>query len=511
MPSFNLSAAWPRLFAVALALATLVGGIGLTALPAQAATPGARAAVFQSFRGGPGHPTVVVAGTWNWQGKRGFCIDFPKRKPDGSKSSTLRGPVPGMNAGASAKAKFIANTYSRTTSPTAAANAQFAIWRLQSDASFRTWYAWARRTGVVSASRHVAIERILLAAREHGPYRVSVAATPVLVGQTGSGTALVKARNGRPAAGRDVVLSSSSRVRILTVNGNRGTTGRTNRSGIAKYTFQRLDGGTALVKATVVAPSSNTVLLTLPTAGNQRLVVGTFREAAAGSVSFEKTLGRPAMVASCATDCDGVATARFSASNPAGAKPVRWTWRVGTRAVATMYVVGGRSASTTTRLMDGDRVAAEYCYANTVGGACTTATIRIPGSAEVICPAWVRMTFRGDCPCEGGVNFTFTLTAAAGTPRFYRAQVIKNGRVIQTFALPKGRAATTSAVVLTAGDRLQVRFDAFRSYQSGVYSGVLRSGTLFDMSNNVAAQKKATPFTKVIGPTKSAAVIRTSR
>jgi hypothetical protein len=203
---------------------------------------------------------------------------------------------------------------------------------------------------------------------------------------------------------------------------------------------------------------------------------------AAGSASFNVGPGLTTMVSRCDTNCDGIATVKFTKANSAGSKIILYTMRSVGNAVASLYVSGGTTNSTTVRLNDGTIVTTEFCYVNTIGGACVTDTVVLSGIQEVVCPGWVKLTFTGDCPCSGGVNFTFTLTSPVMGKRYYRATIVLNGSVVQTIDLINGVATATAPVMLSSNNRLVVQFV---SYQYANHSGELRSGTLFDMSNNL--------------------------
>ncbi len=434
-----------------------------------------------TFKGGPGHSATVYAYSWNCHGKKGFCIDFGRHNPDGDGTTTLLTTAPGMTAAETKRAEWISANYSTSADKSVVANAALAMWKLRNDKDFNTWYSWARSHNVITLARHNAVLSMLAASNNHGPYTMTVKVTPVHVGQAGTGTAVVKAANGKLAPGISIKVTSSSNIKVTSVNGVAGVSGKTNSKGAISFKFTKLNTGTATFTATGTGAEYRSAMLTTPSLGRQRVLIGrmyTFKATA----SFNKSLGRPTMVATCDTNCEGIATVKFTATNPTGSKMVKWTWRVTGTAVASLYVSGGTTGSKSVKLMDGDMVSAEYCYVNTAGGACVTPTVKLSGTQEVVCPGWVKLAFTGDCPCEGGVNFVFTLTSPASSSRTYQAQVIKNGSVVQTIDLVNGVATTTKPVALGSGDRLRVQFTAYRD---ATMNTELRTGALFDMSNNL--------------------------
>lgn len=450
-----------KLFIGLLSVLMLSVSVGATAATAVTYVTGTRA-VGLNFKGGPGHLATVSASTWN-NGKRGFCIDFGKAMPNRAGTTVLSATalVPGMNAEESKKAKFIANKYAATTSPEIAANASLAIWVLQHDAAFNTWYSWARSHGVITAARYNAVNAMLADAAQHAPYKMSVSTSQVLPGQIGSGAVPVLGSNGKPAVGRTVTLIATN-ARIVTVNGVAGTKGTTRSNGVV-FTHQRTNTGVANFKAVLTSPSSATAGISISSAGRQRTLSGGYTESAVAYYSYNKLAGQPSITTVCASDCNGVATATFKFANPSGTQAIKWIVKAGTVAVATLSAKPGTTGTAVARIADGKFItSSSYCYTGTVlGGACTTGTVVVATPYEVVCPAWAVATFTVSCNCTAKTS-SATITAPAGSPRFYRGFVSINGVVTQTQDLVNGQVTIIKSGTLSAGSTVIVSFTAFR-------------------------------------------------
>lgn len=469
-----------RLLVGFLSMLMLSVTVGATAASATTYYAGTHA-VGLTFKGGPGHWSSVWAGTHN-NGKRGFCIDFGLATPNRAGTTVLSNliVVPGMSLEESKQAKFIANKFSATTSTQLAANASFAIWQLQHDAAFNTWYSWARSTGIVTLARHTAITAIRLDAQQHGPYKMTVSSTKVQVGQKASGPVKVLGSNGKPAVGRTVTLTATS-AKILTVNGVVGSKGTTRSTGVV-FTNQRTNVGKVSFKSLLTSPSSATAGISISSAGHQRTLSGGYTESAVAYFSYDLTAGKPTVTSVCDTDCDGQSTVTFKYSNVSGAQAIKWTEKVGTTVVATLNVAAGTTGSKAVRLTDGNVITTSYCYTGTVlGGSCTTATVNVAGSFEVVCPAWAQGEIKLPCSCDRTKPSSVTLTAPAGSPRFYRGFVsINNGAVTYQADLVNGQVVTIPIGTLGVGANVVVSFTVYRDAGHTVVLGshVLRNITV---------------------------------
>ena len=439
--------------------AILVGGtVGANATTTASAVTYVTAthAVGLTFAGGPGHTRSVWAGTWN-NGVRGFCLDFGKSTANRSGRSVIAGNIPGMTAEESKQAKFIANKYSLTESREAAANAGLAVWRYQHDSAFNTWYKSARARGVITTARHNAVDAIILDARQHFDYKITVdTITKVHVGQKGHGTVKVLGSNGRPAVGRSVLVGVSN-GKILTVNGVAGTRGTTQATGVV-FTYQRTTTSTVYFKATITAPSSAKAGLSISSSGHQRTLSGGFVETDWDYHSYYLRVNAPMMATTCDTDCEG-ATITFRFPNP-GAQAIKWTERIGARDVLTQSVKANTTITKSIRLKDGEKITtSEYCY--TVRGVCTAAPVVLKTPYEIVCPAWAQAELKLPCNCTPNAPTSVTLTSPASSPRFYRGFVSVNGAVTPV-NLVNGKPSTITIGRLGAGTKVVLSFRVYR-------------------------------------------------
>jgi hypothetical protein len=449
--------------------ATLFGGtVGATTASAATYSTATRA-VGLTFAGGPGHPSSVWAGTWN-NGGRGFCLDFGSAMPNRAGTSVYTGNLPGMTAEESKQAKFVANKYAATGSQDAAANASLAIWRYRADTAFNTWYRSVRAKGIITTARHNAVNAIIMDARQHAPYKMSVSTTQVQVGQTGSGTVKVLGSNGKAAVGRKVTLTptqfaSGPNGKILTVNRVARNWGYTGSTGLVAFTYQRTTTGTVGIKATLTSPSSARAGVSITSNGHQRTLSGGYTESAEAYYSYHKTPGRPTIASACDTDCDGQSTVTFRFANPSGAQAIKWTVKAGTVVVATLSAKPGTTGTAVARLTDGRVItSSSYCYTGSVlGGSCTTATVVVPENFEIVCPAWAQGELKLPCNCTPNLPASVTLTSPAGSPRFYRGFIrINKGAVTYQADLVNGRPTTITTGRLGSGTKVVVSFTVYR-------------------------------------------------
>lgn len=447
-------------------LGTGLGTTGAAAGPGAAETrpTAARAeqpatqAVGITYLGGPGHPGPVWAGTWN-NPERGFCIDFARHSPTNAGTTRITGAIPGMSAKQSTQIKHIANAYSRTTSPKEAAAAQFAIWRIEGDPAFATWYDDA---DVKPADRR-AVAAILDEVK-HEPYRITLSAEKLQVGQLGSGKVKFLGDDPAEVAGLPVALAATG-AKIRTVNGVAGTRGALMTSGL-NFTYERSGAGRVDLKAVMSAPSAAVGGLSITRSGNQRTLSGGYVDPAQASYGYQLTPGQPTVTSKCDTDCDGVATLTFNACNAAGSDAVKWTHKVGTDVVATLTAAGGKCATKTAKVADGKKIAASYCYTSvTPGGACATETLATGKAYEVVCPPWAKAVYSMSCNCDADGGGTVTFTAPAGSARFYRGFVAvtadgkKTNRQVD---LAEGPPVGITLTSMPKGGEVVVSFKAFR-------------------------------------------------
>ena len=463
--------------------AVLFGGAALFSVGAASAVTYHRAShkVGLTFKGGPGHAGPVWAGTWN-NGERGFCLDFGKATPNRKGIKEISGKVPGMTAEESKQSKFIANKYADTGSREAAANAGIAIWRLQHDSAFNTWYRASRASGVISTPRHNKVDAIILDARQHGPYKMTITNTQVLVGQKGSGTVKARGSNGKPAVGRPVTVTATS-ARILTVNGVSGNRGTSRSTGVV-FTYQRNAPGKISFRATLTSPSSAKAGVSRSSAGHQRTLSGGYRESSFQYNAYDTKAGQPDIDSACDTTCNGKSTVTFRFANPSGAQAIKWIEKVGTQVVATLSAQpGGPPGTAQAHLIDGTVLtSSSYCYTGSVlGGPCTSGTVVIPINREIVCPAWAQGELKRPCKCTPNLPGSVTLTSPASSPRFYRGFVSINKGTPTPTNLVNGKPAIFSTGKLAAGTNVVISFTVYRDAARTIQIGgtqVLRDITV---------------------------------
>ena len=238
---------------------------------------------------------------------------------------------------------------------------------LQAEPAFKTWY----RTDALTAADRKAVDAVLDDAAQRAPYKVSIKAAQVLVGQNGTGTVKVLRKDGKPALGRSVALSASG-AKIVSVRKIAGHQGTTTADGLT-FAYERSKPGKVGLKATVTAPSTTTAGLSTTEEGHQRTLSGGYVESSIANYEYDLTPGKPTITSGCDSECAGISTLAFKVCNPSGAQPVSWSEKSGGKVVATLEAAGGKCVTKSAKLADGKELTASYCYTKTVGGACDTA------------------------------------------------------------------------------------------------------------------------------------------
>ena len=137
--------------------------------------------------------------------------------------------------------------------------------------------------------------------------------------------------------------------------------------------------------------------------------------------------------------------------------------KVGTAVVATLNVKPGATSSTTARLNDGQSITtSSYCYTGSVlGGGCATPWVSVATPYQVVCPAWAQAELSNSpCNCTPDLPAIVTLTAPAGSPRFYRGFVSLNKGVAISKDL-SARTTTISTGKLAKGTNVVISFTVY--------------------------------------------------
>lgn len=470
----------PRALAIALTLALFSGGaVAISATPAaavQAAKSTATPVVGIKYPGGPGHASPVFAHVWELGGKRGPCIDFGKSTANGDGVRVIT-KLPGVNDENSRRTFAMVEKYRFTKSNDEAAALALATWRLKNDKSFRTWFKWAKKEGVITKRVLRLMNRMLAESKSHGPYTVKVDVKAVSVGASGSGTVTVLDSRGRPAKGMKVSVKRTTKNVKVTKVGS-----KTKSNGKLRFKFKRAKSGRAGFKASVTAPSVKKALLSVPSKGRQRLIVGGFKDTASGSADFDQRAGAPVVTTTCDTDCDGQATITVKYCNPrANASAIRWVV-TGSEVKLLQLDVGVAACETRQfRSTDGTVLVMSHCDLNKVGGKCTTKYKRLKKSYEVVCPAWAEAVLAIPCSCDPRKKGSVTFTSPSNSPRYYTGHVSFGGGLLSyDYELTNGVALKREFDKVKPGTRIDVSFTVYRDAARTIPLGthVLQSVTV---------------------------------
>ena len=419
---------------------------GINAQPGQAVSYSRATIVLgMTLPGGPGHSAPVKAVVWKNGGVKGFCIEFGMDWPTSAGTQVLAtgDKVPGMSATSSPKAKWIANKYAQTTNKRSAAAAALAMWTLESNSRFDTWWAWAVKNSKVDAAMQAEVAKILAEATQAASLKMTITGAPVDYLETGTATISVRGADG-PA--KDLVVTVASQgVRVLS------TASRTNADGVIKISYQRTTvSGEVAFTASVNGPSTSKAGVSKSSHLHQMTLSGGYQEVKKASFTYKRILGAPTVSSSCGTDCDGTSTVSFQVCNPDGATPIQYPIvNQSGQTIATLDVPAGDCATKLVSADDGSTLAVNrYCHVATAGGPCTTPYVKVAeASLEVDCPAWATAEVTLGCNCANSWS-RVDFSVALGSPRAYEGTVTfsaGSGLKPQTVKLTPGQ--TTSVTI----------------------------------------------------------------
>ena len=347
-----------RLAAVAALTLLPVTGAGT----AHAAGPVASMGAGLNLKAGPHHTisTTLHAGYWTLDRHNLICISYNSAAPDGSVRA-LSTPLPMPSPEADARARWIVNTYGGSTNGHVAAQEWFALATLAADGTSTT----ARNLKAdlptyirqLTASDVTGYQTILAGSLHHGPYSMTLAATPTVPGQVGTVTATVRDAHGQPAPGVRVVFSTYG-------------TAATNTTGVASTRFAPTVLAPKLT-ATATVPSSRTVYANTPSGGRQ-LVIGYWgTDTVTASTSYTLCPITLTVVTHCA--CGGKAASssyEFTSDGLPGSYAVTVT--VNGTPVTQRLTGGNAQVTITVPYVRGQQVTASWSALDTAGRALVT-------------------------------------------------------------------------------------------------------------------------------------------
>lgn len=419
---------------------------GINAQPGQAvAYSRATIVLGVTLPGGPGHSAPVKAVVWKNGGVKGFCIEFGMDWPTsaGTRLLVTGNRVPGMSATSSPKAKWIANKYAQTTNKRTAAAAALAMWTLESNSRFDTWWAWAVKNGKVDALMQFEVAKILADATLAASLKMTITGTPVDYLEHGIATVSVQGADG-PA--KDVAVTIASQgVKVLS------TASRTNADGVIKVTYQRTTvSGEVAFTGSVNGPSVSKAGVSKSSPLHQMTLSGGYQEVKKATFTYKRILGAPTVSSTCSTDCDGTSTVSFQVCNADGATPIQYpVVNESGQTIATLDVPAGDCATKLVTADDGSVLTVNrYCHLATAGGPCTTPYVKVAEvSHKVDCPAWAAAEVTLGCNCDKSWS-RVDFSVALGSPRAYEGTVSfseGSGLKSQTVKLTPGQ--TTSVTI----------------------------------------------------------------
>lgn len=410
--------------------------------------------------GGPGHTAPVKAVVWSNGGKKGFCIQFGLDWPNSAGTTMLAGDdrVPGMSETSSAKAKWIANKYATTKNRRTAAAAALAVWTLESNSRFDTWWAWATKNNKIDDALRSHVAAILNEAGRYATLKMTVTGTPVDYLETGTAKVSVRTEDG-PLGGVQVTLKQAG-VRILSASKQTGADGTVT----VKYRRTTASGEVSFT-ASVEGLSTSRAGVSRSSWPHQMTLSGGYRDTRSARFAYTRTLDAPTITSTCGTDCNGTSAVSVKACNADAVSPVRYPiLDAAGRTIATLDVPAGTCASKSVTAGDGGQVRINrYCHLSKAGAGCATPYVKVKEEQRVTidCPAWASAEVTLGCNCsESWSRVSFKVPG--GSPRHYEGTVTfgPSSALRPLTAKLKAGETTTLAVprVLPAGTVLTAGF-----------------------------------------------------
>jgi hypothetical protein len=357
-------------------------------------------------------------GSLHNSGKLGYCIEYAKRLgPEQPWQQVPAGTV------AWQQIAYTVNAWGNTTSRTQAAAVNDALNRLSGNRN----YALDRPGYVAQLNR---IDRRVVplsnlyvqqAQLYHGPYRASMRATPVQVGQQGQAVFTVIAATGRGVPGALVRLAYSG------ATGPAG--GRAAANGTLTVRFTRTSTSPVTITGTGYQLGQSSLLfISRPPAGYQRLVaVSTVpRVSVSARTTFQLGVSGPTVQVDCNTNCEGHPPVTLTFTNAAGAATTQY-YPVRGGVADTRYSVvlaGGQRGSLS--FIGTHREGVGWAYRVYYGGRWGDIIVVTNRLFIVDCPPLPTLHFEGECFCIGK---TATFSIPTNTTRDAQAIYINGQRV----------------------------------------------------------------------------------
>lgn len=460
-----------RLSAFIAALATLLA-VSMVAAPA------AQATTYVSAVNGygklfPKNGGYIFVGEQVIIGKfRGFCTEMNKDRANTDIVGDIS-TLPGTATVADKLAAInIANRFyvEKLANNVDAYRSGFAIWYLLSSEG-KAYFNAMVTSGKLTPADVAAIRALIDKARRSvGGFKIQVTAPAIEVGGSATGNARItnKLTGWYAPKGLRAVVTTSSNNRITSVSGVAGNTGTVTAPPNVPFKYTRVGSSTVTINVTVTQPSSAKTRITFPSSSTrQRLIGSTYTETSRGYATFEKKANGSMYTTTCATNCDGTnVPVTVKVCQAGNSKPVKhaYTNTATGQVVGYLSVASGQCASKTLYLNDSTKIADKYCYTSTVGGACVTGWVAVPGTYTVVCPAWAKAVIEVSANCDSctaGARFVTPAHPQFGyrwyTGKLYKSSPGQSERLMKNVSLING---TTEWLNLT--EKVQVG-DTYRT------------------------------------------------
>lgn len=455
----NFATTWQRVIPALLIVAAFLVSPFIGVMPAQAAVSNGYG---YALTAGPllqrhGIHTEFM-GSFNLDGRFGYCIDYGLPTPPGGGFHTASTRDPRIS--------YIASKWGHTTNRNQAGAVNASINLLIGNAEFRSdWNSsYLRQLAHTDVPR---LTNIMLseAGNYAGPYRVTVRTViGAPVGESSAfNVAVQSTRTGRGLAGAALSYAGSVNLRGTSLPRSTNAVGQA----VVRATALAPGAATLRVTASNLQPW-NTVLMSVLSAGRQRLIQGAPRQSALGTATFTTNFRTvaPTFNIACNFQCKGQPPVSISGVNPRGGAPAQLALintTTGTT-LSTLALPGDGVRHTAPAVLGQDGQHYKIQIRRQISGVWTRWT-DTGVTFEVVCPPGAEISVVLNVDCAG--NVVASVTDHNFTRYLHRMTVVLSPTVRPQLDIASGHNGTLSNLSLLSSSGT-VLMD---SYLGGVKKG----------------------------------------
>ena len=189
----------------------------------------------------------------------------------------------------------------------------------------------------------------------------------------------------------------------------------------------------------------------------------------------------------CTTNCEGIATVTATANNPANSwyEVVTITNKNTGKALKTFRVAPGATGVATLKVADATLLDTTVCYAASATAACSTSSIKVGTTYEVVCPPWASASVTVSLGCAS-CSVTAISFTVPDSVRYYTGTITIGDAIIETDLVTNGTTnVPLEQLGYTSGDKVVVAV-GFKVYRDEARTILLKEVMLGQVTITVA-------------------------